>query len=114
MAFAFTAGAPIAGVAVEAGTATVFKNMPLPVFALAGGFTTNFVSTMITTAENTAFGDYVVRPRSTLLLNYFLALVSGILWYGQWFSFGGGAPKAATPPPRSDAAALLKEFCERV
>ena len=33
------------------------------------------------------------RPRSTLLFNYFLAIVSGVLWYGQWFSFGTGATK---------------------
>jgi len=93
MAFAFTAGAPIARVAVDAGTAPVFKNMPLLVFALAGGFTTNFIATMITTAKKKAFGDYVVKPRSTLFFNYFLAIVSGVLWYGQWFSFGTGATK---------------------
>jgi len=40
MAFAFTAGSPIAAVSVKAGAAEVFKNMPLLVFALAGGFTT--------------------------------------------------------------------------
>ncbi len=93
MAFAFTAGAPIAEVAVDYGTAEVFKNMPLLVFALLGGFTTNFIVTMITTAKNKAFGDYVVKPRKTLYFNYFLAIISGILWYGQWFSFGTGATK---------------------
>ncbi|MFA7172981.1 MAG: L-rhamnose/proton symporter RhaT [Kiritimatiellia bacterium] len=93
MALAFTAGAPIAQVAVDAGTEEVFKNMPLLVFALAGGFTTNFIATMRTTAKNKAFGDYVVKPRSTLFFNYFLAIISGILWYGQWFSFGTGTTK---------------------
>ena len=93
MAFAFTAGAPISQVALDAGTAQVFKNMPLLVFALAGGFTTNFIATMIKTKKNKAFGDYVMKPRSTLFFNYFLAIVSGILWYGQWFSFGTGATK---------------------
>ncbi|MDD4103219.1 MAG: L-rhamnose/proton symporter RhaT [Kiritimatiellae bacterium] len=93
IAFAFTVGAPIAGVAVDYGTAEVFKNMPLLVFALLGGFTTNLISTMITTAKNKAFGDYVMRPRKILLFNYLLAIVSGILWYGQWFSFGTGATK---------------------
>jgi len=93
MALAFTAGAPVSKVAVAAGTVEVFKNMPLLVFALAGGFTTNFISTMITTAKKQAFGDYVVRPRSTLFLNYVLAAVSGILWYGQYFSFGTGTTK---------------------
>lgn len=93
MAFAFTAGAPISKIAVEAGTKDVFSNMPLLVFALAGGFTTNFIVTMRTTARNKAFGDYVVKPRGTLCLNYFLAIVSGILWYGQFFSFGTGTTK---------------------
>lgn len=93
MAFAFTAGAPIAKVAVQAGSAEVFKNMPLLVFALAGGFTTNFISTMIATAKKKAFVDYVVKPRSTLLFNYFLAIISGVLWYGQYFSFGTGTTK---------------------
>ena len=93
MAFAFTAGAPITKAAAEAGTAKVFTNMPLLVFALAGGFTTNFIATMIKTKKNKAFGDYVMKPRKILYFNYFLAIISGILWYGQWFSFGTGTTK---------------------
>ncbi|HSA29704.1 MAG TPA: L-rhamnose/proton symporter RhaT [Phycisphaerae bacterium] len=93
MALAFTAGKPIAAEAVRSGTQEVFKNMPILVLALAGGFTTNFISTMIVTAKNKRFGDYVVRPRSTLFLNYFLALISGLMWYGQYFGYGTGATK---------------------
>jgi L-rhamnose-H+ transport protein len=93
MALAFTAGKPIAAESVKAGTEEVFKNMPLLVLALAGGFTTNFISTMILTAKSKSFGDYVVRPRSTLFLNYFLAIISGVMWYGQFFGFGTGATK---------------------
>lgn len=93
MAFAFTSGAPIADASVQAGTVEVFKNMPILVLALAGGFTTNFISTMIITAKKKAFGDYVIRPLSTLYMNYFLAIISGVLWYGQWFSFGTGKTK---------------------
>jgi L-rhamnose-H+ transport protein len=48
---------------------------------------------MILTAKSKSFGDYVVRPPSTLLLNYFLAIISGIMWYGQFFGFGTGATK---------------------
>ncbi len=93
MAFAFTAGVPIADIAAKAGTMEVFKNMPILVLALAGGFTTNFISTMIITAKKGAFGDYVIHPRNTLLFNYVLAAISGVLWYGQWFSFGMGKTK---------------------
>ncbi len=93
MALAFKAGEPIAAEAVRAGTQVVFKNMPILVMALAGGFTTNFISTMIITAKKKAFGDYVVRPRSTLVRNYFLALIAGLMWYGQYFGYGTGATK---------------------
>ncbi len=93
MAFAFTFGMPIADAAVEAGTVAVFKNMPLLVPALAGGFTTNFIATMIITARKRVFRDYIIRPRSTLMFNYLLAVVSGVLWYGQWLSFGTGKTK---------------------
>jgi L-rhamnose-H+ transport protein len=93
MALAFTAGKPIAAEAVHAGAQEVFKNMPILVLALAGGFTTNFISTMITTGKNKRFGDYVVQPRSTLFRNYFLALLAGVMWYGQYFGYGTGATK---------------------
>lgn len=93
MAFAFTAGAPMAAAAVKVGTPEFFQNMTMLIFALAGGFTTNFISTMIITARKKAFGDYVLRPRRTLCFNWFLAVISGVLWYGQYFSFGTGTTK---------------------
>ena len=54
MALAFTAGKPIAEAALQAHTVEVFQNMPLLVLALAGGFTTNFIATMIITAKKKA------------------------------------------------------------
>lgn len=93
MALAFTAGEPIAVVALAAGSSDVFKNMPLLVLALAGGFTTNCIATMIIMAKKKAFGDYVVRPGNVLLMNYFLAAISGVMWYGQYFFFGTGKTK---------------------
>ena len=48
---------------------------------------------MIITARKRAFGDYVHRPRRTLYFNWFLAVISGVLWHGQYFSFGTGTTK---------------------
>ncbi len=93
MALAFTAGKPIADAAIAVHTVEVFQNMPLLVLALAGGFTTNFLATMLITAKKRAFGDYVLRPRHILWFNYFLAAVSGLMWYGQYFCFGTGKTK---------------------
>ena len=93
MAFAFLAGQPIANSAVAAGTTRVFMNMPLLVLALGGGFTTNFIYSMIITKKNSSFGDYVIYPRKVLLRNYFLAICSGLMWYGQFFFYGMGTTK---------------------
>jgi L-rhamnose-H+ transport protein len=93
MALALKFGAPIAELSVQAGTSGVFKNNIILIPALAGGFTTNFFSAMILTTKNKAFGDYTLRPRSTLLLNYFLSIISGMMWYGQYFFYGMGTTK---------------------
>ena len=93
MALAINAGHPITDAAINAGTSKVFSAIPIFVFALAGGFTTNFFSTMILSARNKSFGDYTLRPASTLLFNYFLAILSGLMWYGQFFFYGMGTTK---------------------
>ena len=48
---------------------------------------------MILSARNKSFGDYILRPRSTLLSNYSLAILSGLMWYGQFFFYGMGTTK---------------------
>lgn len=93
MALAIHAGQPIAESAAKAGTAKVFTNIPIFVFALAGGFTTNFFSVVILSRRNKSYGDFTRRPASTLLFNYFLALISGLMWYGQFFFYGMGTTK---------------------
>ena len=93
MALAINAGKQIATQAASTGTSPVFVNIPIFVLALGGGFTTNFICSMILTARNKAFGNYNLRPRSTLLFNYFLSLISGLMWYGQFFFYGMGTTK---------------------
>jgi L-rhamnose-H+ transport protein len=93
MAFAFDAGKPIASAAVAAGTRDVFKNMPVLIVALAGGFTTNIGAAIIMHCKNRSFGDYVKAPRSMLASNYLLSMLAGVLWYGQFFFYGMGTTK---------------------
>ncbi|MGX5819294.1 L-rhamnose/proton symporter RhaT [Chitinophaga lutea] len=93
MAIAINAGAPIAAAAAQAGTTPVFTNIPLFVLALGGGFTTNFIYALILAVRRRSFGDYVLRERSILARNYFLAVISGLMWYGQYFFYGMGATK---------------------
>jgi len=93
MAIAIKAGAPIASEAVAAGTARVFMNIPLFVLALGGGFSTNFVYSLILGFRKKTFGDYTLQDKGTLTRNYLLAVLSGLMWYGQYFFYGMGTTK---------------------
>jgi L-rhamnose-H+ transport protein len=90
MAIAIKFGGPISNEAVNSGTAKVFMVLPIYILALGGGFTTNFVYTVIFSIRNKSFGDYSMRPKTTLFRNYFMALLSGLMWYGQFFFYGMG------------------------
>lgn len=93
MALAINAGAPIAAEAANTGTAPVFVNIPIFVLALAGGFTTNFIYSMMLSYKSRSFGDFGVKPPSVRTRNYLLAVLSGMMWYGQYFFYGMGATK---------------------
>ena len=93
MAIAMNAGKPIALEAINAGTASVFVNTPILILALGGGFTTNFVYSMIHMAKNKSFKDYKIGPSKVLIRNYFMTMLSGLMWYGQFFFYGMGETK---------------------
>ena len=93
MALAINAGGSIAEQSLKMGTQKVFMNIPIFVLALGGGFTTNFIYSMILSYKNKTFGNYVDLPKQILLRNYFFAILSGLMWYGQYFFYGMGATK---------------------
>jgi len=93
MAFAFAAGKPIADAATQNGTAEIFKNFPILIVALAGGFTTNFVWCVILNVKNRSFRDYIRAPGASLGQNYFFSALAGITWYLQFFFYGMGTTK---------------------
>jgi L-rhamnose-H+ transport protein len=93
MAFAISAGEPIARIAEQAGTAGIYRKIPVMVPALAGGFTTNFLCCLILNLKNKSIANYVTGPGSTLISNYLLAALSGAMWYGQFFFYCMGETK---------------------
>jgi len=50
-------------------------------------------TSQILSTRNKSFGNYTLRPRSTLLGNYFLSLISGMMCYGQFFFYAMGTTK---------------------
>jgi L-rhamnose-H+ transport protein len=96
-------GQPIAEVARSLGAPDIFKNAPVFVVIMAGGFTVNFVWCLILNVRNRSLSDYVrvneadgggrAEGRPVLALNYLLALAAGVIWYTGYFFYGMGTTK---------------------
>ena len=96
MALAINAGSPIAAQALEAGTSKVFVNIPIFVLALAGGFTTNFIYSLILTVKKKKISDFRLKDRALMTKNFLLSALAGIMWDCPYFFFGLGANKNGT------------------
>lgn len=107
MSYGFAAGKPIAELAVSNGASDLWKNLPVLVIILAGGFATNFIWCVYLNLRNRTFGDYLKRrgeaapsediarrnERVPIFSNYLLCAVAGTLWYLQFFFYGMGTTK---------------------
>jgi L-rhamnose-H+ transport protein len=85
----------------------LWKNLPVLIIVLAGGFTTNLLWCGFLNIRNKTSGNYLrsaveVPPaevsaprveRVPLLINYALCAVAGTLWYLQFFFYGMGTTK---------------------
>ena len=93
MAFAFKAGSEIQIIAVEKGVKEVVSNTPLLVIVLLGGFTTNAIWCLWLNLKNKTFNNYTKSQSGSVPINYMLCLLSGVLWYLQFFFYGMGSTK---------------------
>jgi L-rhamnose-H+ transport protein len=107
MSYGFAAGKPIAALAVSNGASDLWKNLPVLIIVLAGGFTTNLLWCGFLNIRNKTGGNYIrgavevssaeaSAPRTEhvpLLANYALCAVAGTLWYMQFFFYGMGTTK---------------------
>ena len=62
MSYGFAAGKPIADLAVEHGAHPLWRNLPVLVVVLAGGFTTNLLWCLFLNARNRSAGEYLGAP----------------------------------------------------
>ncbi len=93
MAIAISFGEPLAAAAVAAGTADIFRNIPIFVVAFAGGFTTNLLYVIIQSFRNGSYRDFLMKPAKQQFRNYMLSVAAGVMWYLQFFFYGMGATK---------------------
>ncbi len=90
MIFGIEAGEPIADLAFGENSTSLWKNSPIFIFVLAGGFTTNFLWCAYLNIKNRTAKDYLNRRNSPLISNYFFSALAGITWYLQFMFFGMG------------------------
>ncbi len=90
MAFGIAAGKPIAALAAAQGTPEIWRNTPVFVVILAGGFTTNAIWCLALNWRNHTAGNYVRSAGGSLLQNYFFSALAGITWYLQFLFYGMG------------------------
>lgn len=118
MSYGFAAGKPIAELAVTNGASDLWKNLPVLIIVLAGGFTTNVIWCFALNLRNKTLGNYFRRqvgvqasacpsglagqdklklelqPEGVpLLANYLFCALAGTLWYLQFFFYGMGTTK---------------------
>lgn len=93
MAFGIDWGKPMGEIAASHGVSDVFKNTPVLIIVLLGGFTTNFVWCFVLNAKNKSFGDYVSGRGASIGSNYFFCAIAGTLWYLQFFFYSMGTTK---------------------
>src|SRR5882672_5832755 len=102
MSYGFAAGKPIAALAVSNGASDLWKNLPVLIIVLLGGFTTNLIWCSALNLRNKSLGDYFKREqaipaahtvRVPLLANYLFSALAGTLWYLQFFFYSMGTTK---------------------
>jgi len=91
--FALDAGAPIADVATAHG-AGVFNGNVVYIFANTGAFITAALYCLYLHVRHKTIGELVELPagseKGTLPVNFAMAALTGLLWYGQFFFYNLG------------------------
>ncbi len=91
--FSLLAGEPIEKAALAAGASDLLKMNAIYPFSHGGAFITNFVWCAILIRRNRTGGQFLRLPKQgtrTLAFYYLMALLSGALWYFQFFFYGMG------------------------
>lgn len=85
--FSLDQGAPIAAVAESYGAGDLKGNV-IYIFSNTGAFVTTAIYCIVLHFKNKTWGEYRITGR--VGLNYGLSLLTGLLWYGQFFFYGLG------------------------
>ena len=87
--FSLDQGQPIADVAAKYG-ATNFQGNVIYIFSNSGAFVTTLLYCLYLHNKEKTFGQYATAGGNSLAKNYAMSVLTGFLWYGQFFFYGLG------------------------
>lgn len=91
--FSLDQGKPIADIAARYGAGNYQGNV-VYIFSNSGAFLTTLLYCLYLHAKQKTFGEYTrvpaQGPSSPLFINFAMAALTGLLWYGQFFFYGLG------------------------
>ncbi len=87
--FSLDQGQPIADVAAKYG-ADNFQGNVIYIFSNSGAFITTLVYCLYLHNKEKTFGQYATAGGNSLIKNYSMSILTGFLWYGQFFFYGLG------------------------
>lgn len=89
---AISAGDPLAEAARDAGAPEVLKYNPVYIFAMGGTWVVNVLWCVLLAARGRTFGQLVRLPGGArgLPMHYLMAVLTGAMWYLQFFFYGMG------------------------
>jgi L-rhamnose-H+ transport protein len=87
--FSLDQGQPIADVAAQHGAGN-FQGNVVYIFSNSGAFVTTLFYCLYLHNKEKTFQQYTSKGNGSLGMNYLMALLTGCLWYGQFFFYGLG------------------------
>jgi L-rhamnose-H+ transport protein len=93
--FSLDQGQPIADIAAKYG-AGHFQGNVIYIFSNTGAFVTTLLYCLYLHTKEKTFYQYGTAGGNNLSKNYLLSLLTGLLWYGQFFFYGLGHVRMGT------------------
>jgi L-rhamnose-H+ transport protein len=93
--FSLDQGQPIADVAAKYGAGN-FQGNVIYIFSNSGAFVTTLIYCLYLHFKQKTFSNFYNSNNPALLKNYLWAMLTGILWYGQFFFYGLGHVRMGT------------------
>jgi len=87
--FSLDQGQPLADVAAKYGAGNFQENV-VYIFSNTGAFATTLLYCSYLHTKEKTFAQYTSSGDRGLAMNYFMSVLTGLLWYGQFFFYGLG------------------------